>query len=507
MDKLYFCVQRTNALLTESREELTAAFEGPAGELSSRVDEFLDGELERKEKEKDQPSDEAEGDGDDASVLSVVDDASDDEEEGVAPTPVTTMYQSIATAWHKRQGALVHDYAIAGWLLSPVQEIRADVASNMTMDVRKALERVTLKLLGYASTKKQQGEMLNTLWAQYEHFQNKTGHYASRDHIWSSPDLERGDSHVWHRKNTLPGYTVLGKVACIVCSKILGIGSAERAWGNVKHLKTDKRAHLGGNTTKMQATMYGNHCRMKAQIKRDAKNPKSKEKFWDEEDFQTMGLTKFGVPPEDLITSAAKVQGARLFRAFPEAWEKQHLKKEKDVVAEQGFLEKYGGKRWFDTDDEIWVVADDERLEYSHKAPDIGWCVRALHQNYHKDDNPDAYKLRLCWQFDLCEAIGEYYQSHPEEGVTVIEYGGKFDQQNKLRAKRKQAPKNPKQKPAAKKPKQRRVQEETSDEDSDAIRAKWKKREEEKQQKAKQPIETVNLLGQKSSSESDSDNS
>ena len=296
MDKLYFWVQRTIALLTEPREELTAAFGGPPGELSSRVDEFLDGELERKEKEKDQPSDEAEGDGDDASVLSVVDNASDDEEEGVAPTPVTTMYQSIATAWHKRQGALVHDYAIAGWLLLPVQEIRADVTSNMTMDVRKALERVTLKLLGYASTKKQQGEMLNTLWAQYEHFQNKTGHYASRDHIWSSPDLERGDSHVWHRKNTLPGYTVLGKVACIVCSKILGIGSAERAWGDVKHLKTDKRAHLGGNTTKMQATMYGNHCRMKAQIERDAKNPKSKEKFWDEEDFQTMGLTKFGVP-------------------------------------------------------------------------------------------------------------------------------------------------------------------------------------------------------------------
>jgi hypothetical protein len=36
----------------------------------------------------------------------------------------------------------------------------------------------------------------------------------------------------------------LGAFACIVCSKLLGIGSAERSWGGVKHLKTNKRSHI-----------------------------------------------------------------------------------------------------------------------------------------------------------------------------------------------------------------------------------------------------------------------
>jgi len=122
---------------------------------------------------------------------------------------------------------------------------------------------------------------------------------------------------MWHKKFSLYSYPTLGKVACIVCSKILGIGSAERAWGDVKQLKTGKRGSLGGANTKMQATIFGNHCKVKAQIRRDAEASRN-ESFWDEDDFDNLGLSKYGINIEEKAT--AKRQ--RVFRAWFEEWER-----------------------------------------------------------------------------------------------------------------------------------------------------------------------------------------
>jgi len=53
-------------------------------------------------------------------------------------------------------------------------------------------------------------------------------------------------THICGTKMYSPQYTTwLGKFACHVTSKILGIGAAEHNWGEVKHLKTDKQFHLG----------------------------------------------------------------------------------------------------------------------------------------------------------------------------------------------------------------------------------------------------------------------
>ena len=40
------------------------------------------------------------------------------------------------------------------------------------------------------------------------------------------------------------GPHILGYVACPVTSKILGIGAAERVWGDTKTIKASKRKHL-----------------------------------------------------------------------------------------------------------------------------------------------------------------------------------------------------------------------------------------------------------------------
>jgi hypothetical protein len=86
------------------------------------------------------------------------------------------------------------------------------------------------------------GDMINLFWEEFDFFHNKAGPFENREHIRVSGDVRSGASHIWHSKNSLRYTKVFGQLACRVCSKILGIGSAERAWGDVKHLKTNKKA-------------------------------------------------------------------------------------------------------------------------------------------------------------------------------------------------------------------------------------------------------------------------
>jgi hypothetical protein len=50
---------------------------------------------------------------------------------------------------------------------------------------------------------------------------------------------------------------VLGYVACIVTSKVLGIGAAERSWGDATQLKSDKCAHLCIDYVEHQVVICG----------------------------------------------------------------------------------------------------------------------------------------------------------------------------------------------------------------------------------------------------------
>ena len=72
--------------------------------------------------------------------------------------------------------------------------------------------------------------MINLFWEEFDYFHSKTGPFENREHIWVSGDIRLGASHIWHSKNSLRYTKVFGRLACRVCSKILGIGSAERAW-------------------------------------------------------------------------------------------------------------------------------------------------------------------------------------------------------------------------------------------------------------------------------------
>ena len=98
-------------------------------------------------------------------------------------------------------------------------------------------------------------------------FQNKEGEYSRP--IWESKFVDQQKSHRWHETYSAQEYSSFTKVASRVTSKILGIGSAERSWGDVKQLKNGKRSHLGNKKIEKNSIIYGQASLMKARIEQE----------------------------------------------------------------------------------------------------------------------------------------------------------------------------------------------------------------------------------------------
>ena len=72
----------------------------------------------------------------------------------------------------------------------------------------EALERYAVKMklplgsVNPAEYNDKKDELLATLHTELRQFQDKTGPY-SRDYIWKACEIERGESHLWHRQYSL----------------------------------------------------------------------------------------------------------------------------------------------------------------------------------------------------------------------------------------------------------------------------------------------------------------
>jgi hypothetical protein len=224
--------------------------------------------------------------------------------------------------------------------------------------------------------------------------------------------------YIWHKKETLRFTQIFGKFACRVCSKILGIGSAERSWGDVKHLKVNKRSHLSGERVKKQATIFGTSCIELAKYQRiqDTKDVSTTPlKIWTDEDF------KIG---DDVKDDEVNTKPRRIFKAFLEDWENEAITK-RDVVNEAKLLKKYGGLTWLDPDNgNIKLRADMKALHWTRvsKKTGGGFCVNAIGPNYDEND-PDNIRNVEPWLISevLIGEISHYYKKNPDEGVVVEE--------------------------------------------------------------------------------------
>ena len=418
MDKLYFYVRRMDTTLNKSKDLLDEV-QKQTKLVSWKT--LLD--MNNKETIGDiSSSSESENDSD-----IYIDDHDDD-----------TLGTKVFDAWKKRRNKLINDFTISGWLLSPIPEVYIDSSANMTGEHRDAVERLLKKMYAseMADDSDELASLLSDFWDEYEHFKSKTGPFQ-KSYIWKAGNIDlqqNGRSHIWHKKNSLPYTKVLGKFACRVCSKIVGMGSAERNWGDVKHLKTDKRSHLSSSAVQKQATIFGASCMHSARLERQSKQGTSEDpyKFWSEDDFDNEFVTYLDPPAEGTN------DGIRVVKCYLEEWEKEHLHK-KDDVSKAKFLQKYGGLEFDDVDVPKHYWIDDTRLHFQRrtKNDEGGWCVvttsdksvRVEDDDTTDDENVDKYST---WSISencaLLDCIASYYTINPRKDLKLVLRKGQADE-------------------------------------------------------------------------------
>ena len=56
----------------------------------------------------------------------------------------------------------------------------------------------------------------------------------SEQYLWNSLDFDKGNLEVCYKQYSIPHTVVFGKVEVRATSRIIGMGSVERHWGDVK---------------------------------------------------------------------------------------------------------------------------------------------------------------------------------------------------------------------------------------------------------------------------------
>lgn len=107
--------------------------------------------------------------------------------------------------------------------------------------------------------------MCQEFWDAHKEFQDKTGVYA-QTFIWKIAEDYNNKAYEWHARYSIR-HPVLCKLAMIVLSKPLGIGSSERSWKDVKKILSPTRNRTQQGRSVKMTTIVGKHCADKADVR------------------------------------------------------------------------------------------------------------------------------------------------------------------------------------------------------------------------------------------------
>ncbi len=134
-------------------------------------------------------------------------------------------------------------------------------------------------------------DMTTKFFDEHQKFVNQTG-ILNSDTMWYVAG--KSDFVVacrWHFTWTLLRTKVLGKLASLVLSRILGIGTNKRNWKQVKNIKDGDRANLGTRVTSKITNFYGQYQQVKLRNRDDQRS--SVGRLWTEEDLYCMKMDVF----------------------------------------------------------------------------------------------------------------------------------------------------------------------------------------------------------------------
>jgi hypothetical protein len=245
----------------------------------------------------DESSDEEESD-DDASAASSCQSAAEDDEEPV-PTQMMDCFTEFKY-WYKRhwtfyRNKLLTAYVRVAYVLSPHPKVHADAKANIEVEDRLACESLLVKLFlpGFVEDnevwERRKAAIVDKFLSELQDFQNKSGYFKTMS-IWIAAEDPNLPSHRWHQRYSLLFTDYLGKLGCIVCSKMTGIGEAERMWKENKKTRGGQRCRLSTDKTKKQATISAAHSMNKSKARNAS--AKRRGKLMDDEDFKAMKMGK-----------------------------------------------------------------------------------------------------------------------------------------------------------------------------------------------------------------------
>merc|ERR1712032_126667 len=217
---------------------------------------------------------------------------------------------------------------------------------------------------------------------------------------------------------------VLGRVACKVTSKRLGIGSAERAWKDVKHIKSGQSSHMKANRIEKQSVIYTTACVEESRLKQ--KGRKMKPLIWGEDDEKMqLDLEKFGV---DCVELSQPILPKRKFRCWLEEWEEPLLAKN-DLIAMKKLLQKYKSMIFYDPDDQMTCTVSEDSLYFEKPGRKNGWAVLGIPENWDgvSEDEWQPFSIRSGIVFDMVKDTAQPQEAH----ITVVkEPSDEYDTDN-----------------------------------------------------------------------------
>ncbi len=176
-------------------------------------------------------------------------------------------------------------------------------------------------------------------------FSSHTGFY-DQEHIWITAASNDNKPHFWHR-NYSAHTKVLGPLAKRVLSKVLGIGSAERVWKELKRNMGGNRLNLAPDKAKKQATIAGIHS---SETNSEDRARKVKAGIiMEDDDFDTLHMDPLCLPLDVAPINESERRRNRVFRAWTEWWEDPKLSPKGCPILEQRIISKYAGLKWVDS--------------------------------------------------------------------------------------------------------------------------------------------------------------
>eukprot|EP00804_Cyclotella_cryptica_P024597 CCRYP_001605-RA/>CCRYP_001605-RA protein AED:0.15 eAED:0.13 QI:0/0/0/1/1/1/2/0/458 len=439
MDKLTYFIYQADRLtpkfLMEAEQHIPLLSEGIM-EIIDCTDNVASVEFD------DERDDEVEGLNDDDILGGVLDDTEesleedDDNEEEHDYSSGDSLASKVMRLWKKRADSMLHNYALAGYLLSPNPIIMVHALAYRTKKHDDAVSVLISKLMLPANLvgpkrATRRAEMRHQFWVQYQSFTLKLGVFADPD-IWIIAGNPMTAVYEWWSTYGITRTRVLGNIACIVLSTNLGIGigSAERHWKLFKASKSGQRARTATEKCKKSALIY--RAAMQQRSRHREKELKSAGKLWNDDDFFSL---KLDVHCKEIVetASALPLKALRIFRAWEEGWEKVPIGPNGNDLLEARLVRKCGGIKWLDPDNGYHLcVGHPNKMFFSKKRGNNKYLIFVMYECYDLTKNPDEQLDKYdAWeksQYDFYDEVIKYYEKSNE--VTNYKKGMECDSES-----------------------------------------------------------------------------